>query len=247
MTKPQNRTDCTLNLLNELDSVCLENEIAYITGGIVIRAIFEKKALVFPCLDIYVKGSDLIVLRNKIIESSGSDRVIEDNNDNEGFHYVDVNTVFIDSFNMSGHRELGIHLNVIPFKEENSIFISLDASSEEKSCTVDYISNITQTEYKGTKINHPQGIESWYKYLFDHDGEMVFPGYPNSRCLVSVNVSYKDIIDGTDDFDDLAREMYERKTVIDKKSQMIDNRMQIIDNVMDKVRKTVNDNENKQL
>lgn len=232
------RTECTLQLLNELDLVCKDKKIQYCTGGIVARAVFEKRSLVFPCLDIYVLEEDVSVLHSHLIAVMPDDRTVEKNADDNCFHYVDTTTTFIDSYMMSPYKEKGIHLNIVPVcKNGLNDYETITSFREKAKISNDLFFDTSTYDYNDTSFEMPSNLTEWYDFLFydSNINERVFPGYPDNRCIVSTTVSYKELINCCLDFDADSLEMNDNKILVDIITDRIDDRMLLINGVMDKI------------
>lgn len=219
----RSRTECTMELLSEIDEICRSNRIKYIVGGIPTRAVYENKKLVFPCTDIYVKTRHMKKLI-KCLSDLPQNRSLEIKGEKEdvSIYYTDKTTTLIDSYDMCSYENKGMHIHVI--------------TTESAGIDRKFLRQSKYYDWRGYKLRMPKAIEAWYNMLFCKDGKYSFPGYPNAYCIVSSTVGYESIVEQMPDWEELCSVMQENSEIVDETTERIDERSVIIDGVMDKVR-----------
>jgi hypothetical protein len=212
-----------MQLLSEIDSICNKNRIKYITGGIVARAVYEKKKLVFPCLDIYVKRRHVqklikclgVIPQNRALE-------IKENGDAISLYYTDKTTTLINSYDMSSYKNKGMHIHIL--------------AAESEGIDKKLLRTGMYYDWNGYKVRLPKDLKAWNRQLFYRDGKYEYPGYPNASCIVSSTVGYESIENNVQEWKELCESMTAAKKHVDDTTARIDNRSKVIDAVMDKVR-----------
>ena len=237
--KVKSRSECTLQLLSDLQHLFEASNISYIAGGIPARAAIEKKKRVFPCMDVYIEQRDYQNLHKRLLMQNKPDRAVEEvSYDGSVFlKYVDRTTTFIDSSNVSFGLCQGIHIKIFPVIKNKTLFITKsfkapDANMKKKDFPIEYLHNTQTVKYENCRLSLPRDTDGWFKWLFfDESGNGTFPAYPNATCIVSTTIGYESILKAIPDWDQYVKETEKQLAVIRDTSRRIDERDRVINRV----------------
>ncbi|MDO5118091.1 MAG: hypothetical protein Q4D34_06355, partial [Eggerthellaceae bacterium] len=115
-------TDRALTLVGELGDACAECGFGYLAGGLIPRAVHERKCFDFAKAEIYVPAGSFNKLYRHVESNLGENRALESYRDNENyesfsFRYVDTSTTYIELARFGQYRYPGISVEVKPLLE----------------------------------------------------------------------------------------------------------------------------------
>lgn len=278
------KTVVVLNLLQEIDQCCRDNNISYCCGGLFASALVQKKDLIIQQGAIYVDVNDISRLVELLGNNDKENREIELANGTNYYpsfsaRYIDSATTFINNRTILSYEKPGIYIEILPvihsdpdegneqsgllFGDKrikaNNFYAAVDSFKRERNETThSYIQDATgeiksfddsllqETEtrfFNGYELQISRDIDTLFDVLYRKKGGIIkYPSFPLVDNIISAEVSYKDILNQIDDYEEWGSAIDSKLSIIDELNDRIDQREEKIQGILDEVRELYIDN-----